>query len=448
MNIPLPHEVKGWNGGGSPSDSDKEFCDEECIITRWKNRYLTTTNTLTRTITDISTQQSTVTHTATDVEIQEHTRTKTKKEFIVETETRFHTVTATVTICDRWHRNCKPKVVTTTETEFYPTTIFCGYDCPGRVKSIARPVRVIKTIVDYDVITVESMCTKALTETEYRQIPVPCRQRPCPYEPEIITVTDFIPRKLPYPCIVTKEVTITRRPVEVCTYTTTSTRYNFLDRSDAQCVLKKDCGPKTVTETIVETVTRPCVKKFTVPTTIVQPVIKPVPVKVPVKCTVTERETVTETVMCRAKPCSPETTTKILIHTRLKPCVVKETDVVTKKVPFGVPKPYPVIETVAVPVPKPFPVKCTYTTTETEIRAFPVTCTKYPCPRTKTTTVTDYLHPNSRQALHSKGNAGVHKSQTRASHCREGEICYENSGIPRYQKVSGHCQRRGVRHQN
>lgn len=245
--------------------------------------------------------------------------------------------------------------------------------------------------MDYDVITIESICTKTFTETEYRKIPSPCRRRPCPNEPEIVTVTGFIQREIPYPCVVTKEVTVTKRPAEVCTYTTTSTRYNFHDRSDAQCFLRKDCGPKTLTETFVETVTRPCIKKIPVPTTVLQPIVKPVPVKVPVKCTVTEHDTVTERVTCRAKPCPPETTTKILTHTRVKPCVVKETDFVTKKIPFGVPKPYPVIETVAVPVPKPFPVKCTYTTTETEIRTLPVTCTKYPCPKTKTSTVTDYL---------------------------------------------------------
>jgi hypothetical protein len=397
------------------SDSDKDFCDKECIITRWRNRYLTTTDTLTQT--------------TTDVELQEQTRTKTEKEFIVETETRYRTVTATVTTCDSWQRNCGPKVVTTTETEIYPTTIYCRYGCPGKVTTVTRPLQVTKTVVDYDVITIQSVCTKTLTETEYRKLPVPCRQRPCPYEPEIVTVTDFIPREIPYPCVVTQQVTVTKRPAQVCTYTTTSTRYNVWDRSDAQCFLRKDCGPKTVTETFVETVTRPCVKKIPVPTTIIQPVIKPVPVRVPVKCTVTEHETVTERVTCRAKPCPPETTTKILTHTRVKPCVVKETDIVTKRIPFGVPKPYPVTETVAVPIPKPFPVKCTYTTTETQVRNVPVTCTKYPCPKTKTSTVTDYLTRTVVKACIQK-ETQVHQSQTCTGCCRKGEVCHEDEGRP------------------
>lgn len=151
----------------------------------------------------------------------------------------------------------------------------------------------------------------------------------------------------------------------------------FHERPQMRCH-KQPCGRETVTERVLETVTRACVKPkiVPVPTTvaIVHPIFKPFPVK----CTVTEVETLRETVTCRLKPCPPKTFTRFVTHTKVQPCVIKETEVITKKVP--------------VPVPKPFPVKCTYTTTETEVRTVSVKCTTYPCPKTRTTTTTEYRH--------------------------------------------------------
>lgn len=233
-------------------------------------------------------------------------------------------------------------------------------------------LKVTKTVVDYEVITIESICTKTETETQYRRVPIPCRRHPCPSKAETTTLTKFFPKTIPYPCVVTKEVTVTKEAPRVCTYT--ETQLVFRERPQFQCD-RKPCGPKTITETLVDTVTRACVrtKHVPVPTTIIQPIIKPVPVK----CTVTELETVLERVTCRAKPCPPKTITKVLTHTKVQPCVVKETDVVTKNIP--------------IPVPQPFPVKCIYTTTETHMQKILITCTKYPCPKTKTSTITDFL---------------------------------------------------------
>ena len=349
-------------------------------LTRWRYRYRTTTaiktqqHTLVRTKTDVKTDTLTLRHGLVRTKTDVKTTTTTKKEYIVETETRFHTTTATVTSCDRWHRHCRPHVVTLTETKVFPTTIYCRHDCPPRHKTITCPAKVTKTVVDFEVVTIESICTKVETETQYHQVPVPCHPHPCPPKPETTTVTKFLLKTIPYPCVITKEGTVTKKAPQVCTYI--ETRFKFHEQPQLQCH-RRPCGPKTVTETLIETVTRACIKTkhVLVPTTI--PIIKPIIKPIPVKCTVTELETVRETVTCRAKPCPPKTLTKVITHTKVQPCVVKQTDIVTKKVP--------------IPIPQPFPIECTYTTTETQIRKVPVTCTKYPCPKTKTSTMTNYV---------------------------------------------------------
>ena len=226
------------------------------------------------------------------------------------------------------------------------------------------------TTTDYEYITIHHVCTRTETETEYQPIQVPCRGRHCPSQPVTTTVTRFIPKEVPYPCVITEKLRASRKPYDYCTYCETT--LNTIEVRDTQCLLRP-CPPKSIIETITETVTRPCVKIKP------YPVLVPTTTTVPVMCTKTEIELVTETVTCRKKPCPPKTLTKTLTHTKVRPCVIKETetDIVTQKVPVTV------IE------PRPFPVKCTYTTTETEIRTLPVTCTKYPCPKTKT--ITDYL---------------------------------------------------------
>jgi len=406
-------DSSGSDRGGSDSDrfwwDVPDYCDKECIKTRWRDRFRTTTDTVT----------------------SEYTSITTTTEFFVKTKTRTLFATETITTCDRWHRNCGPKVVTKTKTNLYPTTVFCtqGHGCPRHRK----PVQVTKTVVDLEYVTVRSVCTKVKTETHYKPAPVPCRRHPCPIKPEITTITEFLPTTIPYPCVVTKEVTVTKKSPKFCTFT--ETRLKFHERPQMQCH-RKFCGPQTVTETLFETVMRPCVKKLTVPTTVTKPVIKPFPVK----CTVTEVETLRETVVCRPEPCKPSTRTMYLTHTKVQPCVIKETSVLTKKVPvpIPVPKPFPVkctvteMETVTetvtcrrksctpsavtkvltrtkvqpcvitatatdvitkkVPVPRPYPVPCTYTITETSVRKVPISvpCTKYPCPRIQTSTVTDH----------------------------------------------------------
>jgi hypothetical protein len=288
------------------------------------------------------------------------TVTTTEKECIVRYLTRTATITATATSCDKWQLNCRPQLITKTETEVYPTTVFCPY-----------PVRVTKTIIDHDVVTVNSICTKVKTETQYQRIPVPCDRHPCPLTPETKTVTKYVPREYPYPCLlVTNEPAV---PTEQAICTFTETKLQLSEREPLECH-RKPCGPETVTETVVQTVTRACVrtKEVLVPTTV--PIVKHVPV--PVHCTVTEVDTITETLRCTAKPCHPRTVTKYLTQTKVKPCVIKETAIVTS----------------VVSVPKPYPVHCTSTTTETSLRRVPVpvTCTKYPCPVTTTNTFTDY----------------------------------------------------------
>ena len=291
----------------------------------------------------------------------------------METETRYHTTTATVTSCDRWHRHCGPHVVTLTKTEIYPTTLYCRHGCPPRQKTVTRPVAVTQTVVDFEVITIESTCTKTQTETQYYPVPVPCHRHPCPPKPETTTITKFFPKKIPYPCVVTKQITVTKKDPHICTYT--ETKFKFHEQPQLRCH-RRPCEPTTVTETLIETVTHACIKTKHVPVSTTIPITKTIIKPIPVKCTVTELETVRETVTCRAKTC-PITLTKVVTRTKVQPCIVKETDVVTKKFP--------------IPIPQPFPVKYTYTTTETQIREIPVTCIKNPCPKTKTSTVTDYL---------------------------------------------------------
>jgi hypothetical protein len=315
------------SGSDSPSDNDSlweesndgGYCDRDCIKTRWKNRYRTKTETATTTATD----------------------------FFVTTETRLYTTTATTTICDKWNRNCGPRVVTKTETKVYPTTVFCPHGCPRR----------------------DSMCTRTEIETEIQRFPVPCRRVPCPAKPETTTITKYFPKKIPYPCVITKAVTVVQNAPAMCTLT--QTRLKFRRQPQMQCH-RKPCGPETITETIVETVTRACVKTKTipVPTTIaiIQPIIKPIPVR----CTVTEVETLRETVTCRAKPCIPSTLTQVVTRTKVQPCIVKETEVITTEVP----------------VTRKFPVMCTETKTKTKVREVPVKCTRQPC---KPKTVTEYI---------------------------------------------------------
>jgi hypothetical protein len=372
----MNREEGGGSDSDSPSDNDSfwaeshngngDYCGRECIKTRWKNRYRTKTETATTTTTD----------------------------FFVTTETRLYTTTATTTVCDKWNRQCGPRIITKTETKVYPTTVFCPHGCPRRGPT-------------------NSICTRTELATEIQRIPIPCRRHPCPPKPETTTVTKYFPKKVPYPCVITTEVTVTNKASPMCT--STQTRLKFRRQPQMQCH-RRPCGPETITETIVDTVTHACVKTRTVPVVttvaIIQPIIKPVPVrctvtevetlretvtcrqkpcipstltnvvthtkvqpcivKETVQCTVTELETLRETVTCRAKPCVPTTITKVITQTKVQPCVVKETDVITE----------------SVPVTWKVPVMCTETETKTKIREVPVRCTKYPC---GTTTITEYI---------------------------------------------------------
>ena len=177
----------------------------------------------------------------------------------------------------------KATTVTLTETELSPTTLHCR-DCQPRQKT----VKVTKTVADLEVITIESICTKTETETQYYRVLVPCHRHPCPQKPDTTTITKFFPKTVPYPCLTTKEVTITTNAPHVCTYT--ETRFKFHEQPQIHCH-RRPCAPKTVTETLVETVTSACIttKHVPVPTTI--PIIKPIIKPIPVKCTVTELET-------------------------------------------------------------------------------------------------------------------------------------------------------------
>src|SRR5947207_12055504 len=83
-----------------------------------------------------------------------------KKVVSYRTQLTVRDSTATVTSCDRRHGHCRPHVVILTETELYPTTIYCRDGCPPRQKKVTRPVKVTKTVTDFEVITIESICTK------------------------------------------------------------------------------------------------------------------------------------------------------------------------------------------------------------------------------------------------------------------------------------------------
>jgi hypothetical protein len=410
--------------------------------------------------------------------------TKVEKEYVVETQTQTFTITSTTTTCDNWYRHCAPHTFVLTETQLVPTTIWCA---PGGCGPHAkrRPEKITKTVINYEIITLKSVCTKTETETILQRVAVPCHARgiQCPPNPVSRTITKYIPKTIPYQCVVTKTVRQHHKrgfdpDADFCTAMETSTRI----RDVPNLCRRPPCGKKVITETITETVVRPCVKtkKVFVPTTVhkvrpvkctfteiesvtevvtcrlkpcppktktkyitatkIKPCIQketdvvtkaipvPVPKPFPVKCTVTEVNTVKEVVTCYPKPCPPKTKTKYITTTKVRPCIQKETETVIKKVPISfpvpVPKPFPVPvkctvtefetlrETVTcypkpckpktktrvvtttkiqpcvvketVAIPKPFPVKCTYTTTETAFVKYPVTCTKYPCPKTRT----------------------------------------------------------------
>lgn len=268
-------------------------------------------------------------------------------------------------------------------------------------------------------------------ETVIRRVPLSCNSHNhrCRQKPSTTTITKFIPKTIPYPCIVTKTVRRHhKRDLEPNNEICTETQTLLQTRQGAELCRKPPCGRKIFIETVTDTVVRPCVKTkhVPVPTTVRKPY--------PVKCTATEVETITEIVPCKVKPCSPKTKTKCVTTTRVKPCIQKETDVVTKTVTVGIPKPFPIpvrctvtevetvletvtcspkhckqkiktnfitttkvhpcvvketetaTKTVAFGIPKPYPVRCTYTTTETEIIKYPATCLKHPCPKTKTVT--------------------------------------------------------------